>query len=188
MILKRNIALVVIGFIYIGLNMSLHSILFDTKIKEIKELEAKQKSVNETYITAQILSRSLDKVYTIFENNLALNKNSEINKEASMVFLKDLTDIIEKHEIKLDQILPGKKTKKGLITKVPYQLQFKCDYEKLGQFIVELENNNRIILIDELVINNDVDKAKRSNDDKSILDFNVEMKIHTTSINKAVKI
>ena len=50
-------------------------------IKEIKELEAKQKSVNETYITAQILSRSLDKVYTIFENNLALNKNSEINKK-----------------------------------------------------------------------------------------------------------
>ena len=67
-------------------------------------------------------------------------------------------------------------------------MQFKCDYEKLGHFIVELENNNRIILIDELVINNDVDKAKRSNDEKSILDFNVEMKIYTTSINKAEKL
>tara|TARA_B110000438_G_scaffold252937_1_gene258235 strand:+ start:1846 stop:2412 length:567 start_codon:yes stop_codon:yes gene_type:complete len=188
MILKRNIALMLISLIYVGLNMSLHSMLFDTKIKKIAGLEVKQKSVNETYITAQILSRSLDKVYTIFENNLASAKNSEINKEASMVFLKDLTDIIEKHDIKLDQILPGRKVKKGLISKVPYQLQFKCDYEKLGHFIVELENNNRIILIDELVINNDVDKAKRNNDDKSILDLNIEMKIFTTSINKAVQL
>ena len=188
MILKRNIALVIIGFVYIAINVTLQSLLFENKIKTIAELETKQKSVNEIYITAQILSKSLDKVYTIFETNLASDKNSEINKEASMVFLKDLTDLIEKFDIKLDQIIPGRKEKKGLITKIPYHLQFKCDYEKLGQFIVALENNNRIILIDELVINNDVDKSKRSRSKNDILDFNVEMKIYTAAINKSVKL
>jgi len=188
MILKRNIALIVIGFVYIGINISLHSILFDSKIKSISELEIKQKEVNETYITAQILSKSLDKVYTIFERNLALDKSSEINKEASMIFLKDLTDMIEKFDIKLDQIIPARKEKKGSITKIPYHIQFKSDYEKLGQFIVELENNNRIILIDELEINNDVDRSKRSSTRNDILNFNVEMKIYTVAINKSVKL
>tara|TARA_B110000014_G_scaffold196975_1_gene146058 strand:+ start:305 stop:868 length:564 start_codon:yes stop_codon:yes gene_type:complete len=184
MIFKRNILLLCSCFIYIILNISLSSILFDEKVKEIESLELEHKDVNEKYITAQILSQSLEKVYTIFENNLSLGKKDEKNKEASMVFLKELTDILETLNIKLDQIVPGKKEKKGKVIKIPYQLQFKCDYEKLGEFITEIEKNNRIILIDQLILKNDIDKT-RSNKNENVLEQDIEMKIYTVTLNKS---
>ena len=184
MIFKRNILLLCSCFIYIILNISLSSILFDEKVKKIESLELEHKDVNEKYITAQILSQSLEKVYTIFENNLSLGKKDEKNKEASMVFLKELTDILETLNIKLDQIVPGKKEKKGKVIKIPYQLQFKCDYEKLGEFITEIEKNNRIILIDQLILKNDIDKT-RSNKNENVLEQDIEMKIYTVTLNKS---
>ena len=186
MILKRNIILFSICLVYIILNLSLSSVLFSNKIDIINELEIKHKNVNEKYITAQILSKKLDKVYTIFENNLAFKKNDEKTKEASMIFLKDLTDILEKLNIDLEQIIPGKKEKKGKETKIPYLLQFKCDYEKLGEFVTELESNNRLIAIDQLIINNNIEKTRTNNNNqKDILEQDIEMKIYTITLNKS---
>ena len=184
MIFKRNILLLAICILYLIVNVSLSNILFNSKVKKIEDLEIMHKDVNEKYITAQILSQSLEKVYTIFENNLSAGKKDEKNKEASMVFLKELTDILESLNIKLDQIVPGKKEKKGKIIKIPYQLQFKCDYEKLGEFVTEIEKNNRIILIDQLILKNDIEKT-RSNDNKDVLEQDVEMKIYTVTLNKS---
>jgi len=184
MIFKRSIILFSICIIYIIINLSLSSMLFDEKINQIKNLEVQHKDVNEKYITAQILSQSLEKVYTIFENNLSGNKKDEKNKEASMVFLKELTDILESLNIKLDQIVPGKKEKKGKTIKIPYQLQFRCDYEKLGEFVTALEKNDRIILIDQLILKNDIEKT-RSNNNKDVLEQDIEMKIYTVTLNKS---
>ena len=183
MIFKGNIILFSIFIMYIIINMFLSG-LFNTKLDEIKNLETKHKDVNEKYITAQILSQSLEKVYTIFENNLSGNKKDEKNKEASMVFLKELTDILESLNIKLDQIVPGKKEKKGKTIKIPYQLQFRCDYEKLGEFVTALEKNDRIILIDQLILKNDIEKT-RSNNNKDVLEQDIEMKIYTVTLNKS---
>ena len=117
--------------------------------------------------------------------NVNSNQKDEKNKEASMVFLKELTDILERLNIQLEQIIPGKKEKKGNIIKIPYQVQFKCDYEKLGDFVTELEKNNRIILIDQLIIKNDIEKTRgKNNNQKEILDQNIEMKIYTVTLNK----
>ena len=95
MILKRNIILFAICALYMLINMSLASLFFDTKINKIQELETKHISVNESYITAQILSSSLDKVYTIFEKNLATIscKNSKTRSGAEITIVwknKDL--------------------------------------------------------------------------------------------------
>ena len=186
MILKRNIALLSICLIYLVLNFSLTSVLFENKIDEISRLESEHKDVNEKYITAQILSQSLEKVYTIFENNLSTGKKDEKNKEASMVFLKELTDIMERLNINLDQIIPGRKEKKGKILKIPYQLQFKCDYEKLGEFVTELEKNNRIILIEQINLKNDIEKTRgKQNNQKDILEQDIEMKLYTVTLNKS---
>ena len=186
MILKRNIILLSACIIYVIINYSLSSMIFEKKIKSIGELELEHKDVNEKYITAQILSRSLEKVYTIFENNLSTSDKDEKNKEASMVFLKELTDIMERLNINLDQIIPGKKEKKGKIIKIPYQLQFKCDYEKLGEFVTELEKNDRIILIDQIILKNDIEKTRGNNSNqKEILDQDIELKIYTVTLNKS---
>ena len=114
-LLNRNVILLIVTLLFISLNYILVSFFFISKIDLIEELEEEQKIVNEKFITAQILSEELDNVYSVFEQNLASNKNDPKNKESNMLFLKDLTDILEKLEIKLIQIEPGGKKKKGLL-------------------------------------------------------------------------
>jgi len=186
MIIKRNIILFLLIISFFGTNYILTNIIIENKTRYISELEKKHKDVNEKYITAQILSQQLENVYNIFENNLAFSKKDKINEEASMDFLKSLTDIMEKNEIDLTQIIPGKKIKKGSLIKIPYVLQFECDYEKLGKLIIALENNNRLILIDNIYLKNNVEKIKMKNtNDMDYLNQDIEMKIYTVTINKA---
>jgi len=189
MIVKRNIIIFVSTLIFIIINYLITTIIITNKTATIKNLENKHKEENEKYITAQILSQKLEQVYTIFENNLAFSKKDKLNKEASMEFLKELTDIIESYDIDLIQIIPGKKTKKGIFSNIPYTLELKCDFEKFGKFIVALEKNNRIIIIDNIYIKNQVERMKLNDEnDLSFLDQKIEMQIHTVSLNKSITI
>jgi len=186
MITKRNIILFISILIFAGINFFGTDIFIDSKVEIIKSLEDKHKEENEKYITAQILSKKLENVYRIFKNNLAINKKDKINEEASMVFLKELTDIIERFEINLVQIIPGKKTTKGIYTKIPYSIELECDYEKFGNFIIELEKNKRLIMIDNIYLKNEIEKIKIDDrDDTDYLDQKIEMQIHTISLNKS---
>ena len=67
-------------------------------ISEIEDLEDIQKTANERYITAQILSQKLDNVYRLFEVNLATTKNDSKNEEANVDFINSLTDILFTYE------------------------------------------------------------------------------------------
>ena len=185
MILKRSLILGISCLIYIILNLSFSNLIIENKKNKIYNLETKHKTVNEKFITAQILSKSLENVYTIFETNLAMSKNDIKNKEASMEFLKYLTDIMEKYNIKLNQIIPGKKTSKGSLTNIPYDIHIVCDYEKLGEFINEIESSDRIILINELTIKNNIEKIKSNKKDQNISDQEIEIEIQTVTINKS---
>ena len=182
---NRNIILFIITLLFISLNYILVSFFFTSKIDLIEELEEEQKIVNEKFITAQILSEELDNVYSVFEQNLASNKNDPKNKESNMLFLKDLTDILEKLEIKLIQIEPGGKKKKGLLTLIPYTMELKCNYEEIGKLVTELEASNRLITVDEIIIKNGIEKIKKnSNNQDAINDVKTILAINTVTLNK----
>lgn len=185
MILKRSIILIVLSFTYYLIGSLLSNFMVENKENTISSLEDKQKTVNEQFITAQILSQRLDNVYKVFEENLANSIKDDKNKEASMEFLKYLTDVMEKYSIKLNQIIPDKRIKKGLLTKIPYTISFSCDYEKFGQFINQLESADRIILIKEILMKNNIDNLKNSDEGT---DIEIEMEIETITINKAKRI
>ena len=186
---KRNIILLASTLSFIVINYIIIGYYIDSKVKLIKTLETEHKDVNEKYITAQILSQKLENVYEIFENNLAFSKKDKLNDESNMDFLQSITDIFDKNDVKLNQLIPGKKEKKGIYTYIPYVLQFKCDYSKLGKLIVSLENNNRYITIDNIMLRNEVDNInKGKGDNLSFLNQDIEMKIYTVTINKAKKL
>ena len=106
-----------------------------------------------------------------------------------MDFLKELTDIMEKIEIKINQIIPGKKQKKGVLMNIPYVLQFDCDFEKLGKLVVLLENNDRIITIDNILMKNESERLKLAkNNNIAYLDQKIEMTIYTTTLNKSTNL
>jgi len=184
-LLNRNTILVLFAVLFIFANSMLYSYLYDGKYELIKDLEQEQKIVNEKFITAQILSEKLNSVYQLFESNLAINSNDTKNKEANMIFLKELTDVLDKLDIKLLQIEPGSKNKKGVTTYIPYSMEIKCDYEQFGKFITALEGNNRLISVEEIQIRNGVEKIRGAVDDISeINDIITNLSINTITLNK----
>ena len=184
-LLNRNVILLIVSFIFIIINYVLVSYFYASKIDLIEKLEEEQKIVNEKFITAQILSEELDNVYSVFEQNLASNKNDPKNKESNMLFLKDLTDILEKLEIKLIQIEPGGKKRKGLLTLIPYTMELKCNYEEIGKLVTELEASNRLITVEEIIIKNGIEKIKKNNNNQdAINDVKTILSINTVTLNK----
>jgi len=185
-LINRNIILFIISILFIITNSLLYSYLYNDKYDLIIVLEEEQKIANEKFITAQILSEKLDNVYNVFEQNLAADNNDPKNKEANMLFLKDLTDILERLDIKLLQIEPGGKKKKGLLTYIPYLMELKCNYEEVGKLITELEASNRLITIEEIIIKNGIEKIKKnSNNSDEITDIKTLLSINTITLNKS---
>ena len=186
--INRNIILVILSILFIITNSLLYSYIYDYKYDLIIDLEDEQKIVNEKFITAQILSEKLNNVYNVFEQNLANDNSDPKNKEANMMFLKDLTDVLEKLDIKLLQIEPGGKKKIGFLTYIPYTMELKCSYEEIGKLITELEASNRLITIEDLVIKNGIEKIKRnSNNVDEINDTKTLLSINTITLNKSRK-
>ena len=184
--LNRNIILLVISVLFIMLSSILHSYLYVDKYKLIKKLEDEQKVANEKYITAQILSEKLNSVYNLFESNLANKSSDPKNKEANMLFLKDLTDIIEKLDMKLLLVEPGGRIKKGLLTYIPYSMEIKCSFEELGKLITELEASDRLITIEELNIRNGLERINQnSKNADEVNNFKVYLSINTVTLNKS---
>ena len=186
--INKNIILIILSILFIITNSLLYSYIYDYKYDLIIDLEDEQKIVNEKFITAQILSEKLNNVYNVFEKNLANDNNDPKNKESNMLFLKDLTDVLEKLDIKLLQIEPGGKKKIGFLTYIPYTMELKCSYEEIGKLITELEASNRLITIEDLIIKNGIEKIKRnSNTADEINDIKTLLSINTITLNKSRK-
>ena len=188
LLLNRNILL----FMATGLFLLINSIMygsFDDKYNKIIDLEDEQKLANEKFITAQILSEKLNSVYNLFESNLASGKNDAKNKEANVKFLSKLYSLTDKLGVEISAIEPGGKKNKGYLTYIPYSLQIKCDFEELGKLVTELESNDRLIIVDDIIIKNGTDKIKKSNQNNidAISNLNVYLTISTVTINKTKK-
>ena len=84
----------VIGF-FIFLQLGV-SFIFAEKPSLINNLEDETQVANEKFITAEILSNSLNKVYELFQINLSSQINQSQNQESSIPFLSDLTELLTK--------------------------------------------------------------------------------------------
>ena len=62
--------------------------------------------LNENLISAQILASQLDRVFTLFQENLALSKVDSLADDANLPFLNNLTDILDELDITLMGIKP----------------------------------------------------------------------------------
>ncbi len=62
--------------------------LIGDKPLQISVLEDEQGELNENLISAQILASQLDRVFTLFQENLALSQMDSLAEDASLPFLK----------------------------------------------------------------------------------------------------
>ena len=185
--MKRNIILISITLLFSISTGFLRSFVMDTKPEQIIDLEDKQKSVNEKYITAQILSQSLDNVYKLFESNLAFNRD---DKDDSNEFMDYLTDVL--YELGVNHIETKYPEKNDVEESdnyifTPYTLEIECDYEQFGELIAELEKSERLIIVNDFNFNNTPENVRRTGSKKKLPDAKITMEIATITINKSKK-
>ena len=187
---KRNIVL--FGCLIV-LNLSYWlsaSFLIGEKPFEIRVLEEEQQELNENLISAQILASQLDRVFTLFQENLALSKADSLADDASLPFLNNLTDMLEDLDIKLLGIKPKPRIDKITYFKAPYIITLECSYDQFGKFLTEIERSPRLITIDEFEVKNGIERIKANTDEERLLfqEFVVNLSTITLvkSKNKAV--
>ena len=166
------------------------SFLIGEKPFEIRVLEEEQQELNENLISAQILASQLDRVFTLFQENLALSKADSLADDASLPFLNNLTDMLEDLDIKLLGIKPKSRIDKITYFKAPYIITLECSYDQFGKFLTEIERSPRLITIDEFEVKNGIERIKANTDEERLLfqEFVVNLSTITLvkSKNKAV--
>ena len=145
------------------------SILIGDKPFEIRVLEEEQQELNENLISAQILASQLDRVFTLFQENLALSKADSLADDASLPFLNNLTDVLEELDIKLLGIKPKPRIDKITYFKAPYIVTPECSYDQFGKFLSELERSPRLITIDEFEVKNGIERIKANTDEEKLI-------------------
>ena len=148
------------------------------------DLETDQKKANEKFITAQLLSSSLNRVYQIFIQNLTFNNKGKSEKNDSIDFLNYLTDLLNKMEIKILSIKPKSSEKRGKNLYNPYEIDIKSSYEKFGKFITQLEQTIRLIEIEEITLNNGLERIRSTNRGEQLQTQDYTLIISTISLNK----
>ena len=145
------------------------SILIGDKPFEIRVLEEEQQELNENLISAQILASQLDRVFTLFQENLALSIADSLAYDASLPFLNNLTDVLEELDIKLLGIKPKPRIDKITYFKAPYIVTLECSYDQFGKFLSELERSPRLITIDEFEVKNGIERIKANTDEEKLI-------------------
>lgn len=182
---KRNIilfgALVLLTLSY----WASASVLIGKKPFEIRLLEEQQEELNENLISAQILASQLDRVFTLFQENLALSKADSLADDANLPFLNNLTDILDDLDIKLLGIKPKPRIDKITYFKAPYIITLECTFEQFGMFLSEVERSPRLITVDEFEVKNGIERIKANIEEEKLLEQEFVVNLSTITLVKS---
>ena len=161
------------------------SVLIGKKPFEIRLLEEEQEELNENLISAQILASQLDRVFTLFQENLALSKADSLADDANLPFLNSLTDILDDLDIKLLGIKPKPRVDKITYFKAPYIITLECTFEQFGMFLSEIERSPRLITVDEFEVKNGIERVKANTEEEKLLEQEFVVNLSTITLVKS---
>ena len=182
---KRNIilfgAIIILTITY----WASSSLFIGGKPLKIKLLEQEETELNENLISAQILASKLDRVYTLFQENLALSQQDSLAEDASLPFLNALTDILDDLDIQLLGIKPKDRISKGDYYKSPYVITFECSYDEFGKFLAEIERSPRLITLNEYEVKNGIERVKTNVSEDDLSEQVFELNLATITLVKS---
>ena len=161
------------------------SLMIGDKPFQIRLLEDEQTELNENLISAQILDRQLDRVYTLFQENLALSQQDSLAQDASLPFLNSLTDMLDDLDIQLLGIKPKDRESKDDYYKSPYVITIECTYEEFGKFLAEMERSPRLITENEYEVKNGVERIKTNVREEDLMNQVFEVNLATITLVKS---
>jgi len=161
------------------------SVLIGEKPFEITVLEEEQQELNENLISAQILASQLDRVFTLFQENLALSKSDSLADDANLPFLNNLTDMLDELEIKLLGIKPKPRVDKITYFKAPYLITLECTFDQFGKFLSEVERSPRLITLDEFEVKNGIERIKANTEEEKLMEQEFVVNLSTITLVKS---
>ena len=161
------------------------SVLIGEKPFEIRVLEEEQQELNENLISAQILASQLDRVFTLFQENLALSKSDSLADDANLPFLNNLTDMLDELEIKLLGIKPKPRIDKITYFKAPYLITLECTFDQFGKFLSEVERSPRLITVDEFEVKNGIERIKANTEEEKLMEQEFVVNLSTITLVKS---
>ena len=161
------------------------SVLIGEKPFESRVLEEEQQELNENLISAQILASQLDRVFTLFQENLALSKSDSLADDANLPFLNNLTDMLDELEIKLLGIKPKPRVDKITYFKAPYIITLECTFDQFGKFLSEVERSPRLISVDEFEVKNGIERIKANTEEEQLLTQEFVVNLSTITLVKS---
>ena len=160
-------------------------VLIGEKPFEIMVLEEEQQELNENLISAQILASQLDRVFTLFQENLALSKSDSLADDANLPFLNNLTDMLDELEIKLLGIKPKPRVDKITYFKAPYLITLECTFDQFGKFLSEVERSPRLISLDEFEVKNGIERIKANTEEDKLMEQEFVVNLSTITLVKS---
>ena len=161
------------------------SFMIGDKPFQITLLEDEETELNENLISAQILASQLDRVFTLFQENLALSKMDSLADDANLPFLNNLTDILDDLDITLMGIKPKPREDKRTYLKAPYLITLECTFEQFGKFLSEIERSPRLITVDEFEVKNGVERIKANTEEDKLIDQEFVVALSTITLVKS---
>ena len=161
------------------------SVLIGEKPFEIRVLEEEQQELNENLISAQILASQLDRVFTLFQENLALSKSDSLADDANLPFLNNITDMLDELEIKLLGIKPKPRVDKITYFKAPYLITLECTFDQFGKFLSEVERSPRLITLDEFEVKNGIERIKANTEEEKLMEQEFVVNLSTITLVKS---
>jgi len=183
--MKRNLILLIILLLFGGGAWSYFHWVYADYPQRIRQYDRTIQLRDEKLISAQIIHQQLDLVANLIEKNLAVSKSDSLAEDASLPFLKYITEILEELEIKLIKLEPGKKSARLDYVRTPYTLTLDASYKKLGSFINRLEKSERLITVEQFEVDNAIRKSgARSEKDVDMSSHILALRISTLTLIK----
>ena len=161
------------------------SLISGDKPFQISLLEDEETELNENLISAQILASQLDRVFTLFQENLALSKMDSLADDANLPFLNNLTDILDDLDITLMGIKPKPREDKRTYLKAPYLITLECTFEQFGKFLSEIERSPRLVTVDEFEVKNGIERIKANTEEDKLIDQEFIVALSTITLVKS---
>jgi len=163
---------------------------------KLADLQAQLAEKTRKKLSAQILSRDLQNVNDLIQNNLVENLSDSLAQSASIPFLNYITGLMDDLEIILISMKPSEVMRWDQTTgsrpidqeyiEIPYSMSILASYEQLGQFLEKLEKSQRLIKVARIQLSNPIDFAYYEGEISGKPDqHHITLVIHTMTILKA---
>lgn len=194
--MKKNLIIAIVLLAYLGGFYYYYNQVIEPQPGKLMELRDKLAEKRRQHLSAQIISKNLENVNILIENNLVENISDSLAQASSIPFLNYLTGLMDDLGIVLISMRPSTISRwdeydadnpiDQEYIEIPYSMQLLASYKQLGSFLEALERSPRLIKVARVQILNPRDFAFYAGEVSGRPDqHKINLIVHTMTILKA---